>query len=315
MAHEGSVSSRRLIFLMGPTASGKSSLALALADLFPLDIVNADSVQVYQGLEIGSAKPSAWERRRVPHHLFDLVPPDQPYSVDRYRQRAWQVIASCEQRGRTPLFVGGSGLYFRAVEEGLVHIPAIDPAIRQRLRQEGEQVGWPLLHRRLCAVDPILAARLAPRDGQRITHGLSVFIATGRPLSQWQKEQPAAPNFTILKMARLWPRALLYARIDARFDRMLSQGLLEEVKGLWACGHDRALPALKAVGYRQLFPYVEGHVALTEAVASAKRESRRYAKRQMTWLRRETGLHWLPPEGHTMATTLVADFMGRRHVA
>ena len=297
-----------LIFLMGPTASGKSSLALSLAKRFGLEIVNADSVQVYQGLDIGSAKPSAQERQQVPHHLLDMTTPDQPYSADRYRQAAWNVISECQQRGRVPLFVGGSGLYFRAVAQGLVNIPVMEPGIRQKLRQEGECVGWPALHQRLSQVDPELAAKLAPGDGQRITQGLAVFVATGRSLSQWQKEQPPAPAFAILKLARLWSREDLYARIDARFGRMLAQGLLKEAQRLLDLGYDRSLPAMKAVGYRQLFPYLEGQTSLSEAVEIAKRESRRYAKRQMTWLRREADLHWLPAEGEVEALALVEDF-------
>lgn len=303
-----------IIFLMGPTASGKSALALALAKRFPLEIVNADSVQIYRELVVGSAKPDAWERQQVPHHLLDVTSPDQPCSVDHYRERAWHVIAACRQRGSVPLFVGGSGLYFRAVAQGLVRMPPMDPAIRQRLREEGIREGWPMLHQRLCRVDPDLAARLAPGDGQRITQGLAVFLATGRTLSQWQKEQPPPPPFDILKMARLWPRAQLYARIDTRFDTMMAQGLREEAQGLLSNGYDRTLPAMKAVGYRQLFPFLEGAISLSEAVETAKRESRRYAKRQMTWLRREAGLHWLPPEGHAEAMALAADFLREKGV-
>ncbi|MBF0460648.1 MAG: tRNA (adenosine(37)-N6)-dimethylallyltransferase MiaA [Magnetococcales bacterium] len=307
--------SPRLIFLMGPTASGKSSLALSLAKQFPLEIVNADSVQLYRGLEIGSAKPTAQERQQVPHHLLDVTTPDQPYSADRYREAAWAVVCDCQQRGRIPLFVGGSGLYFRAVEQGLVVIPPMDPAIRQAFRAEGERLGWPVLHERLRQVDPVLAARLSLEDGQRITQGLAVQAVTGRPLSQWQQEQPPPPAFAILKMARLWPRALLYARIEARFEAMLAQGLLAEAGQLLVAGYDPALPAMKAVGYRQLFPHLTGQIALAEAVEWAKRESRRYAKRQMTWLRKEADLHWLPPEGEREAVALVEGLLEGRRTA
>ncbi len=294
---------------MGPTASGKSSLAMALAKTFALEIVNADSVQLYRGLDVGSAKPSLEERQQVPHHLLDVTTPDHPFSADRYREVAWQIIADCQQRGCTPLFVGGSGLYFRAVASGLVLIPAMDPAIRQQIKQQGEEWGWPVLHQRLQQVDPQLAARLTPNDGQRISQGLAVYTATGRPLSQWQQEQPPPPPFTILKMAPLWPREQLYARIDDRFAAMMAHGLLEEAGHLLQAGYDRHLPAMKAVGYRQLFPFLEGKHSLAEAVAMAKQESRRYAKRQMTWLRKEPDLHWLPPEGVSEATHLVAEFL------
>ncbi|MEO5352897.1 MAG: tRNA (adenosine(37)-N6)-dimethylallyltransferase MiaA [Magnetococcus sp. XQGC-1] len=296
---------------MGPTASGKSALSLSLARRFPLEIVNADSVQLYRGLEIGSAKPTAWERQQAPHHLLDVTTPDQPFSADRYREAAWAVMEGCWQRERVPLLVGGSGLYFRAVAQGLVLIPPMDPAIRQALRAEGEAVGWPVLHRRLQGVDPVLAARLSPGDGQRISQGLAVYAVTGRPLSQWQQEQPPPPAFSILKLARLWPRAALYARIDARFEQMLAQGLLAEARQLLAT-YDPELPAMKAVGYRQLFPHLEGRISLEEAVELAKRESRRYAKRQMTWLKQERDLHWLPPEGDQEAVALVEAFLRSR---
>ncbi len=293
---------------MGPTASGKSALSLSLASRFPLEIVNADSVQLYRGLEIGSAKPTLWERQQVPHHLLDVTTPDRPYSADLYREAAWAVMEGCWQRGKIPLFVGGSGLYLRAVAQGLVLIPPMDPAIRQALREEGAVLGWPVLHQRLQQVDPELAARLSPADGQRISQGLAVQCVTGRPLSQWQREQPPPPAFSILKLARLWPRELLYARIDLRFEQMLAQGLLAEVRALWET-YDPELPVMKAVGYRQLFLYLRGQVSLAEAVELAKRESRRYAKRQMTWLRKEADLHWLPPEGDQEAVALIDAFL------
>ncbi len=298
-----------LVFLMGPTASGKSSLALSLAKRFAMEIVNADSVQLYRELTIGSAKPTPWEQQQVTHHLLDVTTPDQPYSADRYREAAWGVIQQCQKRGKVPLFVGGSGLYFRAVAEGLAQMPPMDPAIRQTFRAHGERLGWPALHQQLQQVDPLLASRLSPGDGQRITQGLAVFAATGRPLSQWQQEQPPPPPCTILKLARHWPMPLLYERINRRFEVMMQQGLLEEARQLLEAGYDRGLPAMKAVGYRQLFPCLEGEISCQEAVELAKRESRRYAKRQMTWLRKEKELHWLPPEGEAEAVALVADFL------
>ncbi|MEO5341675.1 MAG: tRNA (adenosine(37)-N6)-dimethylallyltransferase MiaA [Magnetococcus sp. MYC-9] len=304
------MSPSRLIFLMGPTASGKSALALSLAKRFPLEIVNADSVQLYQGLTIGAAKPTPEERRQAPHHLLDLTTPDQPYSADRYREAVWKIVGECQQRGTVPTLVGGSGLYFRAVAQGLVLIPAMDPAIRREIQEEGGRLGWPALHQRLQQLDPLLAARLSPADGQRISQGLAVLAATGRPLSQWQREQPPPPPFAILKLALHWPREQLYARIDARFEQMMAQGLLEEARQLWAAGHDPDLPAMKAVGYRQLFAFLTGHMGLAEAVEWAKRESRRYAKRQLTWLRRETDLHWLSPEDEHEAVVLLENFLG-----
>lgn len=309
MTSNPTLKNRPLIFLMGPTASGKSSLALLLCERFPLEIVNADSVQLYQELTIGSAKPTLEEQQKVPHHLLDLTTPDKPFTADLYRQLAWKVIDNCWKRKKIPLFVGGSGLYFRAVEQGLVRLPNIDPNLRHSLQQEGDSLGWLELHQRLYKVDPTLAQRLSIKDAQRITQGLAVFATTGKSLTQWQQEQPPPPGFSILKMARLWPRPQLYERIDQRMDLMLKEGLLDEVKQLLDRGYPKHLPAMKAVGYRQLFPFLEGKSSLEEAVDNAKRESRRYAKRQMTWLRQqEKTLFWLPPEGESEAVKQVTDF-------
>ena len=304
-----------LIFLMGATASGKSGLAIALAQRFPLEIVNADSVQVYRGLEIGSAKPDAATRRRTPHHLLDLVEPDDPFSADRYRVAAAAVIAACRKRGTVPLLVGGTGLYFRAVERGLATFPSPDPEIRQRLRREGERSGWAALHARLADIDPERAAQVTPGDGQRVVHALAVFETTGRTLSAWHRQQPPPPPFSILKLAPEWPVAALNARIDQRFEQMMARGLLAETATLLQRGYDVDLPAMKAVGTRQLVAHLTGALPLVEAVEWAKRESRRYAKRQRTWLRREAGLIMLPgdpfEEALARAAALVQGFLLR----
>ncbi|MBF0192863.1 MAG: tRNA (adenosine(37)-N6)-dimethylallyltransferase MiaA [Magnetococcales bacterium] len=293
-----------VIFLMGPTASGKSRLAMTLATALGLEIVNADSVQIYRGLEIGSAKPTPEERRLVPHHLLDVTDPDHPWSADRYREAAWETIRTLHQRGVTPLFVGGSGLYLRAVEQGLALTPPIDETWLTAIRAEAAQTGWPHLHQRLTTADPQAAAKITPGDAQRILRALSVFMATGTPLSTWQKQQPPPPPWRLLKLALIPPRTVLYPRIEARFDQMLQLGLLEEAQALLAQGYDPGLPAMKAVGYRQLFHHLTGAVPLTEAIDHAKRESRRYAKRQETWLKRESGVIVLssePPDAEALA--------------
>ncbi|MBF0426756.1 MAG: tRNA (adenosine(37)-N6)-dimethylallyltransferase MiaA [Magnetococcales bacterium] len=301
---------------MGPTASGKSALALHLATQWPLEIVNADSVQVYRGMEIGTAKPTAEERRRVRHHLLDLLDPDSFFSAGAYRRCALTVVAACHARGCVPIFVGGSGLYFRAIEQGLAPVPPVPEAIVRALREEGGRVGWPVLHARLAVVDPTLAARLSPGDAQRIIRGLAVSEATGKPLTHWQRQSHAPITTPILKLAIDWPRDALYARIDQRFDQMMAQGFLDEVAALRRRGINRDLPAMKAVGYRQLLRHLDGELSLAAAVDLGKQESRRYAKRQLTWLRREAGLVWLPvglegvtlAEGHARAC--VASFIG-----
>ncbi|MBF0181047.1 MAG: tRNA (adenosine(37)-N6)-dimethylallyltransferase MiaA [Magnetococcales bacterium] len=279
-----------VLFLMGPTACGKSALALRLAVDFPVEIVNADSVQIYRGMEIGTAKPTPQERALVPHHLLDVTDPDQPWSADRYREAAWETIHACHARGIVPLFVGGSGLYLRAVEQGLVVTPPVAEEVLTAIREQAARHGWPYLHQELVRVDPETAARVTPGDGQRILRALGVHAATGVPLGEWRRHQPPPPPFAVLKLAIDTPRAILYPRIDARFDRMVENGLPQEARTLLEKNYDRELPAMKAVGYRQIFPYLEGKRTLQEAMADARLASRHYAKRQETWLKREDNL-------------------------
>ncbi|MBF0194551.1 MAG: tRNA (adenosine(37)-N6)-dimethylallyltransferase MiaA [Magnetococcales bacterium] len=297
-----------VIYLMGPTASGKTGLSLDIAKRFDLEIINTDSVQVYREFTIGSAKPTKAEQTRVVHHLLDQVSAREVFSADRYRAAAWDLIDEFHGQKTVPFFVGGSGMYFRAVEKGLAVMPPMDIEIREGIKQEGLSLGWPVLHERLAEVDPELAARLPPTDSQRICHGLTVYAATGKTLSQWHRLQPPPPDFTILKMALDWPREKLNGRINLRFDQMLKEGLLEEVEYILK-NFKRDHPAMKAVGYRQLFAYFDGEVSLDEAIEWGKRESRRYAKRQMTWLRREEGVKWIPWDRPELAVDEVKNFI------
>ncbi|MBF0160186.1 MAG: tRNA (adenosine(37)-N6)-dimethylallyltransferase MiaA [Magnetococcales bacterium] len=295
MSEEGDVGPA--IFLMGPTACGKSAVALLLARQWPLEIVNADAMQVYRYLDIGTAKPTLAERSLVPHHLFDIVDPDQPFSVGHYRRMALEVVRHCRQRGKIALFVGGSGLYLRVLERGLAAVPPIeDHLLQQQLQQQGDSLGWPVMHQQLSHVDPVWAAHVMPTDRQRIVRGLLVYQVTGRPLSDWHRQQAEEmeqqPRVQPLLRIRLdVDRALLYRRIESRFDQMMTDGLLEEVRLLWQRHYPRHLPAMKAVGYRQLLAYLDGTMALEEAIADAKQQSRRYAKRQITWLRHDNNSH------------------------
>ncbi|MBF0455785.1 MAG: tRNA (adenosine(37)-N6)-dimethylallyltransferase MiaA [Magnetococcales bacterium] len=305
------IQKKPLLFLMGPTASGKTGLSLDIAQRFNLEIINTDSVQVYKEFTIGAAKPSPAEQARVVHHLLDLVSAKEVFSADRFRQMAWDLVERLNDRQVVPLLVGGSGLYFRAVEKGLACMPPLDGEIREQIRLEGERLGWPIIHERLKQVDPTLAARLPPKDSQRICHGLTVFLTTGKTLSQWHQEQPPPPPFTLLKMALDWPRDLLNERINARFDQMIDEGFLEEAETILQ-QFDRDHPAMKAVGYRQLFAYLDGTVSREEAIEWGKRESRRYAKRQMTWLRREENLNWIPWDQTAHAHMLVEQFLAQQ---
>ncbi|MEO5364790.1 MAG: tRNA (adenosine(37)-N6)-dimethylallyltransferase MiaA [Magnetococcus sp. WYHC-3] len=298
-----------LIYVMGPTASGKSALALTLAEALQGEIVNADSVQVYRGMDIGTAKPTLEERRRVPHHLLDVADPRQPFSAGQFREMALRVIADCRRRRRIPVITGGTGLYFRVLERGLAPTPPVPAALVRLLHEEGERLGWPHLHARLREVDPVFAAAVTPGDSQRITRGLSVYQATGENLTLWQSRKSAPLPFRILKLAPQWPREELYRRIHQRFDLMLEAGLEDEVRALRAAAVPAEAPAMKAVGYRQLLGWLEGRTDFATAVASARQESRRYAKRQITWLRGEEGLCWLPQGDAPRAMALARAFL------
>jgi len=278
--------SARAVLLLGPTASGKSALALALARRVPLEIVSLDSAQVYRGLDIGSAKPAAPERARVAHHLVDIRDPAEPYSAAEFLRDASAAVAAINRRGRLALVVGGTMMYARVLREGIAELPGADPAIRARLEAEAAREGWPALHARLMAVDAPTARRLAPLDRQRISRALEVFEVSGRPLSELlaASAPAAAPPPTIGLMPQ--DREALHRRITQRFDAMLAQGFLDEVRALRARGDLHAgLPALRSVGYRQAWEHLEQGTppeAFREAALAA---TRRLAKHQMTWLR------------------------------
>ncbi len=282
------------VLLMGATGTGKSALALRLAERWPVEIVSVDSAQVYRGLDVGTAKPSAAQRAAVPHHLIDVCEPNEPYSAGRFRREALLLVDQIRSRGRVPLLVGGTMLYFHALVRGLAPLPAADPAIRARIAERAGRAGWPALHGELAAVDPVAAARIRPADAQRIQRALEVFELTGRPLSQLQAHVPTeAPRWASFALA-IPDREALYARLSARFERMLDEGLLDEVRRLHARGDlDESLPSIRAVGYRQLWAHVAGQCSLTDAIAAAQRATRQLAKRQLTWLRSTRDLEWL----------------------
>lgn len=290
------------VLLLGPTASGKSDFALRLADALPLEIVSVDSAQVYRGLDIGTAKPTAAERARVAHHLIDLRDPSEPYSAAEFARDATRAIAGIRARGRLPLVVGGTMLYAKALREGLSALPSADAAVRARISEEAQRVGWPALHARLATVDPVTAARLAPRDAQRIQRALEVYELTGRPLSELQTRSTDA-RAAALPVVALLPasRAALNARIERRFDAMLAAGFVDEVRALRARGDLHAgLPAIRAVGYRQAWTWLDA-VEAGEAVdiaslrAAAVSATRQLAKRQVTWLRSTAAVAVIDP--------------------
>jgi len=273
------------VLLLGPTACGKSTLAMALARQLPLEIVSIDSAQVYRGMDIGSAKPTASERARVAHHLLDLREPGEPYSAADFVRDATRAIAEIRARARLPLVVGGTMLYARALRGGLSDLPPADVAVRARIEALARQHGWPALHARLRAVDPATAARLPPADRQRIQRALEVFELTGTPLSQLHGT-PRPPRPLLLTIALLpHDRAELHRRIERRFDEMLAAGFLDEVRRLVALGLDADLPSMRSVGYRQAWRHLRGETTFAQFRAQAIAATRQLAKRQITWLR------------------------------
>ncbi|HET7204869.1 MAG TPA: tRNA (adenosine(37)-N6)-dimethylallyltransferase MiaA [Steroidobacteraceae bacterium] len=282
------------VCILGPTCSGKTALALELAGRFPLEIVSVDSALVYRGMDLGTSKPSAVERAAVPHHLIDVCEPSEAYSAGRFRRDALECIAHIRARGRVPLLVGGTMLYFRALTHGLAPLPEADAAVRREIDAEARSAGWAAMHARLAQVDPVAAARIRPLDAQRIQRALEVWRLTGERLSELQRRATPAP-YTLARFA-LMPvsREALYERIDQRFDAMLAAGFLDEVRRLRERGDlDPDLPSLRAVGYRQLWQHLDGRATLEEAAAAARQATRNLAKRQLTWLRADPDIRWI----------------------
>ncbi|MBB3228907.1 tRNA dimethylallyltransferase [Luteibacter sp. Sphag1AF] len=304
------------IFVMGPTASGKTALACALADLFPVGLISVDSALVYRGLDIGSAKPDAATLSRYPHDLIDIRDPAEPYSAADFRADAVPAMQRITSTGRIPVLVGGTGLYFRALQRGLSALPEADAQVRERLADEAVTVGWAALHARMAAMDPVAGERIRPGDAQRIQRALEVMELTGRPLSELQQGGGGERfPWRVLKLALLpRDRQPLHDRIALRFDGMLADGFLDEVKALRSRGDLHAdLPAVRAVGYRQAWEFLDGQGDARSFRDRGVFATRQLAKRQITWLRREFDALTIDPDGGdptAHATSAVEQFLG-----
>ena len=300
------------VMLMGPTGSGKSALAMALAERFAVEIVSVDSAQVYRGMDIGTAKPDAAARAKVRHHLIDILDPVDAYSAARFRADAIAAIAAIRSRGAIPLLVGGTMLYFKALRDGLSALPAADPAIRARLDARAAAEGWDALHAELARVDPVTAARLKPMDAQRIQRALEVHAISGRPLSELQgaREAGDGPGRTIAVALMPADRAALHEAIAARFDAMLAAGLVAEVAALRA-RHALTpdMPSMRCVGYRQAWSFLDGDIDAATLRATGIAATRQLAKRQYTWLRATTATAFEPSAPHL--ADRVTDFLER----
>lgn len=285
---------------MGPTASGKTEIAISLCKRFPLDVISVDSALVYRGMNVGTAKPDAETLRRTPHRLIDIRDPEESYSAGDFVRDARVEMRSIHAAGRTPLLVGGTMMYFRALTEGIAELPSADDEIRASIDAEAAELGWPAVHAQLRAVDPTAAARINPNDSQRIQRALEVYKVSGRPLSEWQEAadievQSNDVRFTKIAL-RVEPRSLLHERIGKRLDHMLENGFLDEVRRLMQRPElRRESPSMRSVGYRQFWPYVADECSLEDATSKALAATRQLAKRQITWLRSESSLKSFDP--------------------
>ena len=303
------------IFLMGPTASGKTAMAIELCRHYPVDIISVDSALVYRGMDIGTAKPDAATLKIAPHALIDIRDPLESYSAAEFREDALAEMQRITARGRVPLLAGGTMLYFKALAEGLAVLPPADPAVRGRLEAEAAQSGWPAMHQRLAELDPEAAGRIHPNDPQRTQRALEVIEITGKKLSELQAgQQQAELGYRTMKIVACpQPRALLHERIEQRFDLMMEEGFMDEMAGLFNRGDlHRELPSMRCVGYRQAWGLLEGEYGPDEMRFRALAATRQLAKRQMTWLRRESAALWYDPtvEGEQLSVSgKVAEFL------
>jgi len=287
------------LFLMGPTASGKTALALEIANHFPVEIISVDSALVYREMDIGTSKPTLDIRKKIPHYLIDICEPTEAYSAAQFRNDALEKMAEIVERGNTPLLVGGTMLYYRALSEGLSDLPSADPDVRARLEQMLVEKGSAALHQRLQKIDPEAAQKIHPNDPQRLQRAIEVFEISGKPISEWWKEQKQQkPPYDFLKYAlNTRERSVLHQRIEKRFIEMLEEGFVAEIEKLRARGDlhlDR--PSMRAVGYRQVWQYLDGEYSYDEMVHKGIVATRQLAKRQLTWLRSETELQWIYSE-------------------
>jgi len=306
-----------LICIAGPTASGKSAAARAIAQRWPVEIINVDSATIYRGMDIGTAKPTAQERTEITHHLLDILDPADSYSVASFRRDALQCVQDIQSRGRLPLLVGGTMMYFKALRDGLNNLPAADPEIRKTLEARAAAEGWPAMHDWLKTIDPLTAQRLSPNDSQRVGRALEIWQISGQPMSALLgATQPAdEPVATITVSLEPLERSILHARIAERFDQMLELGLVTEVQALHARGDlHPGLPSIRCVGYRQLWSMLAGELDLKQAREHAISATRQLAKRQITWLRSQPNRHLIDacsPNAIDQVVQTIAEFTDR----
>ena len=307
-----SVRASPVIAVVGPTGSGKTALAVALAQRFGGEIVNTDSLQVYRHLDIGTAKPTPEERAQAVHHLIDVVDLDQPFSAADYVAQATPVLTRLGGAGRLAILCGGTGLYFKALVEGLAEVPAVPASIRQDVADRAQRFGTPTLHAELAKLDPDRAAKLHPNDTARVTRALEVALATGQPLSSYHAQPATPPPLNLLHVGLRWERAALYAHLNRRVDAMLAQGWIEEVQAVLARGFPPDAKPLRAIGYLEIVEYVQGRRSRDSLAPDIQQRTRHYAKRQLTWFRHQTSVDWFEPGDLDGAARRVQQFLAQR---
>jgi tRNA dimethylallyltransferase len=307
----------KLVVIVGPTAVGKTELSLELAEQFDGEIISGDSMQVYRGMDIGTAKATPEERARVPHHLIDIIDPDEEYSVALFQEAATRLITEINARGKLPFIVGGTGLYIESVTHRFQFAQAEqDPELRSRLQRLAETEGVEALHRRLAAIDPLTAERLHPNDVKRVIRALEIYELTGTKMSDFQHRAEHSP-YDLLMIGLTMDRQKLYERINQRVDKMLEAGLVEEVRRLLDQGYGSALTSMQGLGYKELIPYLYGEITLEKAVNDIKQRTRHFAKRQLSWFRRMSEVQWFdltdPAERPKIVQTIKQISAGKFH--
>ena len=304
-----------LICIVGPTAVGKTKIAIQLAQHLDAEIVSLDSRQIYRGMDIGTAKPTPDQRQAVPHHLIDCVDVDQPFSVAEYQRLADTAIAEIRGRGKRTMAVGGAGLYFRGIIDGLFDGPGADAEIRAKLQREADEHGNVALHERLRRCDPETANRVHPNNLVRVIRALEIYELTGKPISSLQQQwKMNEPRYLFRAFGLNMPREVLYRRIEERVDRMVEAGLIEEVKGLLDQGYPRNCVAMQSFGYKELIDYLDGKRTLDEAIALLKQNTRRFAKRQLTWFRNDPRIEWLDTSQFASIDGIVDNLLAKNPV-
>jgi tRNA dimethylallyltransferase len=301
-----------ILALVGPTASGKTSLSILLAEKLQGEIISADSRQIYRYLTVGTAKPTLEDLQRVRHYFIDILNPDQDYNASEYGQQARSKIGEILEQRKQPILVGGSGLYIRAVIDGLFEGPGRNSEIRIQLQEEVHRLGRDILFEKLKKVDPVSAAKMDATKVRRVIRALEIYYTTGKPISNLQSNQSTKPPFEVVQFGLEWERKALYRRIEQRVDEMVKNGLIEEVKGLKAKGYLPGTNALNTVGYKEAFDFIEGRLTKEEMVDLIKKNTRHFAKRQLTWFRADKRIRWIPVNEKTgwneMAETIRKEF-------